>query len=199
MTVPVILASGSETRAKLLQDAGLDFGVNPARIDEAAICDSLRAEGHPPRSIADALAEAKALKVSNRHPGARIIGSDQILALNGGIYSKARTREGAAETLRNLSGQTHELHSAAVIVEDGKPVWRAIETVKLTMHPLTGDQIEAYLDLTWPDVSGCVGCYQIEAQGIRLFQSIDGPYHAILGMPLFPLLSYLRMRGNLPS
>lgn len=198
MTVPMILASGSPIRAKMLQDAGLTFDVEPARIDEDMVRDSLLADGARPRAVADALAELKALKVSQKLPAARVIGSDQVLAdPDGQLLSKPSDKAEAAEQLKSLSGRTHVLISAVVVAEAGKPVWRHVAEARMHMRTLTDAAIEVYLDRAWPAVSGCVGCYQFEAQGSVLFRDVDGDFHTILGMPLIPLLSYLELQGNL--
>ncbi|WP_373357012.1 nucleoside triphosphate pyrophosphatase [Pseudoroseicyclus sp. CXY001] len=199
MSTALILASGSATRARLLAQVGLPFEPHPARVDEAAIRAALAAEGAPPRDIADALAEAKARKAAGRHPGRLVLGSDQVLVLVGEILSKPESREDAAAQLARLSGQTHELLSAAVLYEDSAPVWRHITRARLTMHALTPEEIEAYLARTWPGTADSVGGYKIEEEGLALFSDITGDHATILGLPLLPLLSYLRLRGRFPA
>lgn len=190
---PVLtLASASQTRSKLLTQAGITHEKQVARIDEDAIRDSLIAEGAGPRDIADALAEFKARKV---HAMGLTLGCDQILALKGRIFSKARDRDAAVEHLSQLSGQTHHLYAAAVIYDDGKPVWRHVGVARMTMHTLREDEIINYLDHAWPDVAGSVGAYQAEALGARLFSRIEGDWFSVLGLPLLELCSYLRLRG----
>lgn len=193
----LILASASPTRQSLLQNAGLCFESAPVRIDEDAIRQSLVLDQASPRDIADALAEFKARKCAEKTPDALVLGSDQILALKGEVFAKPEDREDAANHLRKLSGQTHHLYSAAVIYEDFKPVWRTVGSARLTMHPLSDTDIDAYLDRAWPAVEGCVGAYQAEALGGQLFSRIDGDWFSVMGLPLLQVLSYLRMRGML--
>lgn len=195
----LILASASKSRQEMLRNAGLTFESSPVRIDEEAIRTSLRAEGASPRDIADALAEFKARRGSEKVPDALVLGSDQILALKGQVYAQPKDRLEAAEHLRQFSGQTHHLYSAAVIYEASKPVWRTVGSARLSMHILTDQEIEAYLDQAWPDIEGCVGAYQAEALGGQLFSRIDGDWFSVLGLPLLQVLSYLRMRGMLTS
>ena len=195
MTSPLTLASGSSTRARLLRDAGLSFIQLPVRVDEDTLRLSLQADGAPPRDIADVLAEAKAQKAAGRVEQGFVLGCDQILSLEGRIFAKATSCEEAAQHLAALSGKKHSLFSALVIYEDLKPVWRHIGVAHLTMRPLTSTDIEAYLDKTWPDVSASVGCYHLEGRGVQLFERVDGDMFTIQGLPLLPLLSFLRIRG----
>lgn len=183
----------------MLQNAGVRFESAPVRIDEEAIRQSLVGDDASPRDIADALAEFKARKAAEKTPGALILGSDQILALKGEVFSKPNNRSEAADHLHRLSGQTHHLYSAAVIYEDAKPVWRTVGTARLSMHSLSASEIDAYLDVAWPEVEGCVGAYQAERLGGQLFSRIDGDWFSVLGLPLLQVLSYLRMRGMLVS
>ncbi|NDV02779.1 Maf family protein [Pseudoroseicyclus tamaricis] len=192
----LILASGSATRAALLTQVRLPFEVSPARVDEAAIRASLAADGAAPRDVADALAEAKARKASGRHPDRLVLGSDQVLVHDREILAKPESREQAAAQLARLAGQTHDLLSAAVLYEGGAPVWRHITRARLTMHALTPAEIEEYLSRTWPGVADSVGGYKIEEEGLALFSNIEGDQATILGLPLLPLLSYLRLRGT---
>lgn len=193
----LILASTSPTRKLLLQNAGVPFESLAVRIDEEAIRQSLVADGSSARDIADALAEFKACKGSEKSPERLVLGSDQILALKGKILSKAEDVTQAKAQLQQLSGQTHHLYAAAVIYEDGKPVWRAVGAARLSMHTLTEPQIDAYLEQAWPTVSGSVGGYQAENIGAQLFSRIDGDWFSVLGLPLLQVLSYLRLRGML--
>jgi septum formation protein len=195
----IILASASEIRADLLRRAGLDFDVIPGRIDEQAVRESHMAEGGAPRDLADLLAEMKAQKVSDRHPGALVIGADQILECEGRIFGKPETRTEGAEHLRLLSNRTHRLLSAAVVCQDGRPLWRHVGQVRMTMHPLGEDFIDAYLTRTWNEVRHSVGCYQIEAEGVRLFSRIEGDFFHILGLPLIELLTWLHIRGDITT
>ncbi|MGR3320547.1 MAG: Maf family protein [Pseudooceanicola sp.] len=195
MAQGIILASGSQTRQAMLRNAGVPFSVEKAAVDEEALRESLAAEGVGPRDMADALAEMKSQRVSRKFPGAFVIGSDQILSLEGEIMTKADTREEAAEKLSALRGKRHSLFSAAVIHDDGEPVWRHVAEAKLMMRPFSDDYLSAYLDRNWPAVSGSVGAYHIEGEGLRLFSHVSGDHFTILGMPLLPVLSYLMTRG----
>lgn len=195
----LILASASSSRQSMLQKAGIPFESAPVRIDEDAIRQSLEAEGASPRDIADALAEFKARKGAEKRQEDIVLGSDQILALKGKIFSKPADKAEAAKHLRALSGQTHHLYSAAVIYEGAKPIWRTVGSARLSMHDLSDAEIDRYLDKAWPEVSGCVGAYQAEALGGQLFSRIDGDWFSVLGLPLLQLISYLRTRGMLTS
>lgn len=195
----LILASASPIRSQLLTRAGLAHEALPARIDEEAIRASLKAEGARPRDIADALAEAKARKLSTKHPGARVIGCDQILELGGEVLSKPETRAAAAEQLRRLSGKTHRLMSAAVICEGGEPVWRHVGVVRLTMRELSDPFLTGYLERHWESLRGCLGAYKLEDEGVRLFTRIEGDYFNVLGLPLIDILNHLALRGALPT
>ena len=195
MSLPLMLASGSATRIKMLTDAGVDFDQESPRIDEESIKASLLAEATPPRDIADALADAKAAKIANKHPNRLVLGSDQVLDLGGEVISKPESKDHAAEQLGRMQGTSHIQWSAAVLYEDAKPIWRFVDRATLHMRPLTEDQIANYLDHVWPDVASSVGAYHIEGRGVRLFHRIDGNHFTILGLPLIPLLSYLSLRG----
>ena len=186
------LASASPIRRQLLDQVGISNRQRPVRLDEDAIRVSLLADGAAPRDIADALAEAKARKAS----GAGLtLGCDQILALKSEVFAKPADRDEARDQIARLSGQTHHLYSAAVIHEDDRPVWRHIGVARMTMHSLTPDEIDRYLDQVWPAVAGCVGAYQAEHLGARLFARIDGDWFSVLGLPLLDICSYLRLRG----
>ena len=142
----------------------------------------------------------KALRLSSRAPGVLVLGCDQTLELDdGAMLDKATDEDDAARILRLLAGRTHKLHSAAVICENGQPIWRSIETARLTMRPLSADFIAGYLEREWENCRWCVGCYRIEGPGAQLFSAIDGTHFAIQGMPLLALLDFLRMRGLLAS
>ena len=191
-TPTLTLASASEIRGQLLHQAGLAHARMPVRIDEDSIRAALIAEGAGPRDLADALAEFKARKAN---ASGLTLGCDQILALKSTIFAKPRYRDEAHQHLSQLSGQTHHLYSAAVIYEDGQPVWRHVGVARMTMHKLSDDEITAYLEQAWPDVATSVGAYQAEALGARLFARIDGYWFSVLGLPLLELCSYLRLRG----
>ncbi|MFC4291313.1 Maf family protein [Sphingorhabdus arenilitoris] len=196
----LILASKSAARLAMLESVGLKLdGVAPM-VDEDAIKEAMIAENATPRVMSDALAEAKAVKISKKYPGALVLGSDQILeGPDGATMSKAESPDEAKEKLAALSGKTHRLYSAAVIAEGGRPSWRHIEKAVLTMRALSARFIDEYVDQYWEEIRPCVGCYRIEAEGLQLFQKVEGDHHAIMGMPLLAILDYLRIRGNLPS
>ncbi|WP_298671062.1 nucleoside triphosphate pyrophosphatase [uncultured Sphingomonas sp.] len=192
----LILASQSASRRAMLEAAGVPFTAQPAHVDEAAAKAALA--GRHPRDLADALAELKALKVSQRDPQALVLGSDSLAVLEDGtILDKPETREQAAEHLTLMAGKRHDLVSAAVIAEGGRPVWRQVDRARMFVRPLTAAFIEAYLDVEWPAIAGCVGCYRVEGPGVQLFSRIEGSQFTVLGMPLLPVLSYLRERGVL--
>ncbi|MEZ5888197.1 MAG: Maf family protein [Paracoccaceae bacterium] len=199
MPRPLILASASDIRARLLENAGLVFDVLPGRIDEEAVRRSLLAEGGKARDLADLLAELKAAKIADRWPDARVIGADQVLECEGRIFAKAETIDEARAQLAFLSGKEHRLFSAAVVVEQARPVWRHIGQVRLTMHALEPGEIDAYLGRTWDSVRHSVGCYKIEEEGVRLFSRIEGDFFHILGLPLIELLTWLRIRGDISA
>jgi septum formation protein len=199
MPEPLVLASGSATRAAMLRAAGLAFEVVVPRVDEDALKGGLLAEGASARDIADALAEMKAARVSGRRPEALVLGCDQTLSCDGRLFSKPASPEEAREQLRDLMGRTHKLHSAAVIYLAEEPVWRHVAEARLTMGQLSDEWIEGYLQRNWESVRHSVGGYRIEEEGVRLFSQIQGDHFTILGLPLLPLLSFLSVRGTIPS
>lgn len=199
MNERIILASGSEIRAQLLTNAGLTFETSVIRVDEEAIRASLQAEQASPRDIADTLAELKAQRVASRHPDALVIGCDQILALGQDIFSKPHSPDDALTQLKTLRGQKHHLLSAAVIYGEGKPLWRHVGTVRLTMRDTSDDYLADYVKRNWDSIRHSVGAYKLEEEGVRLFTRIDGDYFNVLGLPLLELLSYLTLRGTLPA
>ena len=197
MSDTVILASGSAIRAQLLRNAGVSFDVVLPRVDEEAVRASLSAELASPRDIADTLAEAKARRVSHRHPTSVVIGCDQILDYNGQIFAKPSSPLDAINQLQTLRGNTHTLLSAVVVYVAAEPVWRHVGQVSLTMRPLSDAYIQDYVSRNWDQVQHSVGAYKIEEEGARLFTRIEGDYFSILGLPLTELLSYLILRGTL--
>ena len=199
MSQPVILASGSTIRAQLLTQAGLQHEVMPPRVDEDALRDALLAEGATPRDLADALAEMKALRVSEKRPDALVIGCDQVLDLQGKVLSKPRTCDEARSQLMDMRGKRHSLLSAVVICEAGKPIWRHVGQVRLQVRDFSDAWLDGYLDRNWPDIAEAVGAYKLEKDAVRLFSRIDGDYFTVLGLPLLDLLSYLGLRGDIET
>lgn len=197
MDKKIILASGSEIRKTLLENAGLSFDVLPARVDEAAIKQSLLAEGAKPHDIADALAEYKAQRVAGKHPSALVIGCDQVLVCDGAIYDKARDLAEAEATLRSLRGKAHQLLSAVVIYDEGKPVWRTVGRAQLIMRNFSDEFLSTYLERNRKDILTTVGCYMLEAEGVQLFARVQGDYFTVLGFPLLDVLEFLRNRSVL--
>ena len=192
---PLILASGSKIRRTLFENAGIEIDVIPARIDEDAIKSSLINENAKPRDIADALAEYKARKVSQKHPDATVIGSDQVLDFNGTALSKPTSQDNALSQLLSMREKTHSLYSAVVVYQGGKPTWRFVGRAQLTMRNFSDDYIESYVARNWDEIRYCVGGYQLEAEGSRLFQRIQGDYFTVLGIPLIELLAFLSAKG----
>ncbi|SPJ27013.1 Maf family protein [Falsiruegeria mediterranea] len=195
MTVPIVLASGSTIRAQLLRNAGVPFEVNVPRVDEETVKNALIAEEATPRDIADALAELKARKISLKTPGAMVLGCDQVLDFQGQLLSKPATPEQAFDQLKAMRGQRHMLLSAAVIYENGEPIWRQVGQVRLRMRVSSDTYLRSYVDRNWDSIRHAVGAYKLEEEGVRLFTTIDGDYFNVLGMPLLELLNFLTLRG----
>ncbi len=187
---PLILASQSRARQMLLANAGIHFEAVPADIDERAV---QQASGlSAPGEIAALLAREKALDVSRGQPGKYVVGADQTLALETRLFSKPSGREAAAEQLRDLAGHSHELHSAVAVARDGKILFESTAIARMTMRQLSGAEIQTYLDEAGEAVTSSVGAYQLEGLGVHLFERIDGDHFTILGLPLLPLLAFLR-------
>lgn len=196
----IVLASQSASRKAMLAAAGIDFTAEAAGVDEESVKAAMIGEGTDGRRLADALAELKAVKVSRRHPTALVLGCDSTVAAEDGtLIDKAESREDSRAQLQALRGTTHRLTSAAVVALGGEPIWRHVDTAKLTMRPFSDAFLDAYLDAEWPAIGGCVGGYRLEGLGAQLFSRIDGDHFTILGLPLLPLLDWLRVRGELPS
>ncbi len=192
----LVLASQSAGRRALLSNAGVPFEAVTAGVDEDAAKALLRADGVSARDLADALAELKAVKVSAQQPDDLVLGCDQTLALDDGtMFDKAESIDSLAGQLRILSGQRHSLFSAMVIAEGGVAVWRHLEQVKLKMRPVSDAFIDDYLAGEGQGLLSGVGGYRIEGRGIQLFEKVEGSHFAIIGLPLLPLLRYLRIRG----
>lgn len=199
MSQAFILASTSAVRLDLLRNAGLEVVAQAARIDEDSVRQSLEAEAAKPRDIADTLAEMKAARISSRNPQALVLGCDQVLDFDGKVFAKAETVEQARQQLLTLRANSHSLLSAAVLYENGKPLWRHIGQARLAMRRFSDAYLDGYLDRNWPAISHSVGGYMLESEGVRLFDRIEGDYFTILGLPLLPLLSYLTTRGHIPA
>lgn len=190
MMPKLILASGSAARRDMLQSAGLEFGVQPADIDETSVITSLH--GSSAQSIAAALAQAKALKIAQDNPDALVIGSDQILECEGQMFEKAKDADEARLKLQTLRGKTHTLISAVCVARGNKILFEAGDEAQLTMHDFDDAFLEGYIAAAGNVLTSCVGAYALEQSGAWLFNDIKGNYHTILGMPLLPLLGYLR-------
>jgi len=191
----LILASTSAIRAQLLRAAGVEFTALAPRVDEETIAAALLADAAPPRDIADALAEAKARKLSGQHPNAYVLGCDQVLDLDGQMFSKPGSPDTATAQLHRLQGKTHHLYAAAVLYQGGQPIWRHIGHARMTMRPLSAQRITDYVAQNWDQIRHCVGCYQIEQAGVQLFSAIEGDTFTIQGLPLIALLNYFALRG----
>ena len=196
MTSALVLASGSVHRRELLQNAGLRFAVDPSTLDERAVEAPLAESGAAPDDVALILAEAKAADVSERHPGALVIGADQTLALGDRRFHKPADMEAARRTLLQLSGQTHQLSSAVALVRDGETLWRHVETARITFRELSPALIGRYLAEVGDAALSSVGAYQVERQGIQLMERIEGDFFTIIGLPVLPLLAELRRQGG---
>jgi len=196
----IILASQSASRRAMLEAGGVVFSAEAAGVDEESVKAAMIAEGVDGRRLADALAEMKAVKVSRRHPIALVLGCDSTVAAeDGSLIDKAATREESRAQLQALRGTTHKLTSAAVVALGGEPIWRHLDTAKLTMRPFSDAFLDSYLDAEWPAIRHCVGGYRLEGLGAQLFSRIDGDHFTILGLPLLPLLDWLRVRGELQA
>jgi septum formation protein len=194
---PLLLASKSAARRAVLKAAGIPFESRDAMIDERVVEAPLRQAGAGAAAVARELARKKALAVSTREPGRLVLGADQTLALGDRLFSKPGDRAAARAQLAALQGETHELHSAICVARDDRVLFEAGPVARLTLRPLSADFIEAYLDAAGEVVLGSVGAYQIEGLGIHLVERIEGEHSVILGLPLPPLLAYLRAEGSL--
>src|SRR5262249_50357519 len=192
---PLVLASQSRARQMLLGNAGLAFEAVPAEIDERAI--QQKSGLSEPGEIAALLAAEKALFISAKMPDRYVIGADQTLALGKRLFSKPAGRAQAAEQLRALAGNTHQLHSAIAVAQGGKMLFSDVSVAGMTMRPLSGDEIRTYLATAGEAVTTSVGAYQLEGLGVHLFERIEGDHFTILGLPLLPLLAFLRAHGLL--
>ena len=195
MTSRILLASASRFRKALLDNAGIAVEAVPAEIDERAVEEAVDRTGMTPADIAQILAEAKATEVSERYPDAWVVGSDQVLSLDGELLHKAADMGEARRRLLKLSGHTHVLDTGVVLARAGKAVWRHVSTARMTMRPLTPEFVGRYLSQAGSGVLASVGAYQIEGPGIQLFERIEGDHFTIVGLPMLPLLEALRAHG----
>ena len=191
----LILASGSPTRARLLRATGVDFAVEVPTVDEPA----LRARTTDGAEAASIIGTAKAVAISVQYPSAWIIGSDQVLALGATLLGKPGNRAAARQQLAQLSGRTHQLLTSVTVARGSKPVWQHAEVAELTMRPLSGAAIERYVGMVGEEVLGSPGAYHLEGLGASLFETVQGDFFSILGLPLLPLLGYLRAQGVIPE
>jgi len=195
MPPPLILASTSPTRRRVLENAGLDFEVAAPGVDEEEIKLSLKTTGASGAQIAETLAELKANRISAKAEGALVIGADQILSCNGVLFDKPPDMDHARAQLQALRGKPHELLTAVCVAKNGGRVWHHNAIARLTMRQFSDDFLDEYLARAGEDVLGSVGVYRLEGLGSHLFSRIDGDFFTILGLPLLPLLGFLRENG----
>lgn len=199
MVPPLILASSSEIRATLLRNAGVPIEVVKPRVDEIALRMGLEAEKAAPRDIADALAEMKAAKVGGRNPERMVLGCDQVLEFERRLLSKPDSPEQAIMQIGQMAGKRHALLSAAVLYDQGSPIWRHVGVVRLHMRELSTAYIEDYVERNWESIRWSVGGYKLEEEGARLFARIEGDYFNVLGLPLLEVLTFLAIKGVIPT
>jgi len=194
----LILASGSAIRREIMTGAGLKFEVIVKPVDEAAIKSAMLADAARPRDIADALAEAKALRVSRQESGL-VIGADQIMVIDGELYDKPTSIEAARERLLLMRGKRHELIGSVVVASGGAPVWRYVSETKLWMREFSEEFLDDYLVREGELLTQSVGAYRFEGLGSQLFSKVEGDFFSILGLSLLPLLQYLRDCRAIPA
>jgi nucleoside triphosphate pyrophosphatase len=194
---PLVLASVSEARAQLLHNAGVSFVIEPAKVDEAALKTIHLANRSLPEDTAVALAEAKAMEVADRYPGSLVIGADQLLVWGSKWFDKPQTRDAARSTLKALRGQSHRLVSGIAVARDRLIEWRHVEVAILTMRPYSDSFIDWYLNKAEESALQVVGACRLEGLGVQALDRIDGDYFTILGLPLLPLLGFLRSKDVL--
>jgi len=198
MSGPIILASGSAIRRQILNGAGLDYKVIVRPVDEGAIKDAMLAENSRLRDIADALAEAKAMRVSRQEPGL-VIGADQIMVMDNTLFDKPKDMDEVRARLLSMRGKKHDLIGAVVICENGAPVWRHMCRTKLWVRDFSDDFLDWYIETEGEVLMKSVGAYRFEGPGAQLFEKVEGGFFAILGLDLLPVLDYLRTRGVITS
>ncbi len=199
MTPSLVLASASPFRRALLENAGLVFAARAAEIDERALEKPLEEEGAAPEEVAMTLAEAKARDVAGHFPGALVIGSDQTMSLGQRVYHKPKDMAEAGQHLLSLSGKTHRLNSAVVLIRDDAVLWRHVSSAQMSVRALTPEFVHRHLQRVGSKALSSVGAYQLEGEGIQLFDRIDGDYFTILGLPMLPLLAKLRELGTIDA
>jgi septum formation protein len=199
MPLQIVLASSSSIRSQLLNNAGVVHEVLSPLIDEDLVKIAMLAEESQHRDIANTLADMKARKVNIQRPKSFVLGCDQVLSFEGSLHSKPENKQNLERQLREMSGKTHKLFSAAVIYKDLQPIWRHVGVVKLSMGALSNSFIKKYVENNWDTVKFCVGGYEIEHKGAQLFEKIEGDFFCILGMPLLEVMSFLKLRGILES
>lgn len=195
----LVLASASPSRRAMLEAAGLDCVIDPPAVDEDSIKQAMRADGAGPADVAEALAEMKAKQVSRRHPNAMVVGADQMLECGTVWFDKPVDRDHARGHLQALRGKSHRLIASVVVVQNEARQWHFNGSVTLTMRPFSDGFLDDYLDRAGDRVLTSVGAYQLEGLGAQLFNKVDGDYFTVLGLPLLPLLDYLRTRGVLTA
>ncbi len=195
----LILASRSAARKAMLEAAGLAITLDPADVDEGATKGRLLSEGADARAVAIALAGEKALAVSRRQPGRLVLGADQTLEQDGTLYDKAASLDEARARLKVFSGQTHQLHSGAAVARDGAVIWTLSDSASLKVRPLSDGFIDGYLARNEAAARSSVGGYWLEGEGAQLFERVEGDYFTVLGLPLLPLMGFLREIGELPA
>jgi septum formation protein len=193
----VVLASGSAARARMLRDAGVEVVLHPVALDEEEVRQACKAEGMDAAATAETLAWMKADRAARHHPGALVIGADQMLDLNGEWLEKPTSETGLRDQLQKLRGKRHELLSGVVAVRDGERLWHAVERARLLVRPFSDDFLEWYVAAAGQGVLQSVGGYHLESLGSQLFSRVEGDYFTVLGLPLLPLLSFLRENGVL--